>query len=147
MKREFLALKPYALALGAVVLTSISTATWAGERGHHGRHHYHGHHGGHGHHYKGHGHRHHSSHGHHHYSSSHGHNGAYLIGGMVLGAAISELSRPRETYTKETVYVTRTEYVQPRTREYRLEGDGRCYEVDNRGDRVVLLEVSRSACY
>gem|GEM_PF-5619132 len=66
----------------------------------------------------------------------------------MLGAVINELSRPRDTYVKETVYVAPTHYDNPRAvREFRLDGDGRCYEVEYRGDRRVLLEVSRSACY
>jgi hypothetical protein len=124
-------MKARVIALSALFITSISTTVWAGERGRYG----HGHQ------------RHHHHHSHH--SHGHGHNhGAYLVGGMVLGAVVNELSRPRAAYAKETVYVTHTDYDQPRVvREFRLDSDGRCYEVDNRGDRRVLLEVPRSACY
>lgn len=124
-------MKSLVLALSAVLITSISTTTWAGERGYHRDHH-----------------NHHRRH-HHEYRPSHRHNhGAYLAGGLVLGAVINELSRPREVYVKETVYVPRTQYDNPQSvRELRLDGDGRCYEVEYRGDRRVLFEVPRSACY
>jgi hypothetical protein len=126
-------MKSMVLALGAILITSVSTTTWAGERGHH-RHDQH---------------RHYRQHHHHAYRPSHKHNhGAYLAGGLVLGAVINELSRPRDAYVKETVYVTRAHYENPSAmRELRLDGDGRCYEVENRGDRRLLLEVPRSACY
>lgn len=128
-------MKSLVLALSTVLITSISTTTWAGERGYHR----------HDHHRQPHRQRHH----HHEYRSSHKHNhGVYLAGGLVLGAVINELSRPREVYVKETVHVPRTHYNNPRSvREFRLDGDGRCYEVENRGDHRVLFEVSRSACY
>lgn len=130
-------MKSLAFTLSALLISSLlSTNTWAGERGRHWH--------GHGHHPQ-----HHSRHHHHHHHYGRGHDkGAYLIGGLVLGAVVSELARPRDSYVKETVYVTRTDYERPQiAREYRLDRDGRCYQVDDRGDRRVLLEVPRSACY
>lgn len=87
-----------------------------------------------------------SHHGKHH--SKHHNHGGYLLGGLLLGAAINEWATPSTTVVKETVYVDRGSYpVQQQTQDFIKDEQGRCYSVEYKQNGRVLTEVPREVCY
>lgn len=82
---------------------------------------------------------------HNHYRSHRRHHGAeYLVGGMILGALLNEVSDNSRARRQDVVVVE-----QPRSAavpEFLLDAQGQCYAVERYSDRRVLTAVPRSAC-
>ncbi len=115
-------------------------------------------HAGYGHHYKHH-YNHRGHHGHRHYRyrhHRHSHRGAYLLGGIALGALISHAYHApyHRRHTHHDGYAVREVYRQPVVAEqpgriirslYR-DRDGNCFERKREGGDELLIELPAQEC-
>lgn len=83
---------------------------------------------------------------HHHYSRRSSRNAEYLVGGVMLGVLLNELSSGHRQTTTTTTYVDTRAPVAYRTEEYLLSADGLCYSVSYQGATKVLTQVPTYEC-